>query len=338
MKKFFFLVCAILCAYSSFATCITAKQVSTNYKDTTVTFTLAWSESACTGTTHWRNDAWCFVDFRPYNTDGSKGTWTRAVISPITVINGAFTAGTGSNNEFYITRTAEGQPATVTVKLSNVPTNKFDWCAFASDSENKVDGKTGVSRCNNSTIALGSVGFTSPQTWVVGSQTWSAPVTATFCNKSDYNGGNSTAMNADCRDNPGRQSQFFSWCMVVQYAETLCPSPWRVPNAQDFRNLDIGVNGGTGATRQDCASISRLVDPAVWGGSKDGICTALGDMHLVGDFMMYLGLDPSTGGNQASDCRHGFYLNIVSSTCWMYVAMGYGMSCGYGVPVRCVKN
>jgi len=126
MKKNFFLVCAMLCAYSSFATCVTAKQVSTNITNKTVTFTLTWT--GCTTANH-LTDAWCFVDFRE---EGSN-SWTRATVSGTTVTIGSnVTTGPGGNKGFYVKGT-EGLSATVTAKLGNVSVDKFDWCAFATD-------------------------------------------------------------------------------------------------------------------------------------------------------------------------------------------------------------
>ncbi len=99
--------------------------------------------------------------------------------------------------------------------------------------------------CSTNTINLGSVGFTSTQTWVVGAQTWSAPVTATYCNKTAYSSPTSAPYGTDCRNNTN--GHLFSWCMVKRYAAQLCPSPWRVPTTTDFCTLDKNLN-----SRSDC--------------------------------------------------------------------------------------
>jgi len=133
MKKISSLVCAILCAYSSFATCVTAKQVSTNYMDTTVTFTLTWS--GCTASNH-LTTAWCFVDFRELGSN----SWTRAIISGTPTVSAGGIYSEGHEKGFYVKGT-EGQSATVTVKLGNVSVDKFDWCAFATDYPPQVSSK-----------------------------------------------------------------------------------------------------------------------------------------------------------------------------------------------------
>ncbi len=95
--------------------------------------------------------------------------------------------------------------------------------------------------CNSSTLALGTVGFATSQTWTVGSQTWSDVVVASNCNKTGYDGGSSDNYNSDCRNaTNGFNGHYFSWCAVVKYASTLCPGDWRVPTKDDFVALDDG--------------------------------------------------------------------------------------------------
>jgi hypothetical protein len=104
----------------------------------------------------------------------------------------------------------------------------------------------------------GAVSFVSDSVWTIGSQTWSDAVTTTSCREKTTYDGTKTAYNhnakynghnADCRSNPEQKGDLFSWCAVIRFATFLCPSPWRVPTADDFRELDIalggtGVNGG----------------------------------------------------------------------------------------------
>ncbi len=54
--------------------------------------------------------------------------------------------------------------------------------------------------CNSSTLALGTVGFATSQSWTVGSQTWSDVVVASNCNKTGYDGGTTDNFNSDCRN------------------------------------------------------------------------------------------------------------------------------------------
>jgi uncharacterized protein (TIGR02145 family) len=58
---------------------------------------------------------------------------------------------------------------------------------------------------------------------------------------SDFNGGTSGSYKADYADHPNgtdTYGSFFSWCMVVQYADVLCSDGWRVPTETDFEKYD----------------------------------------------------------------------------------------------------
>jgi len=121
---------------------------------------------------------------------------------------------------------------------------------------------------------LGTVGFASTQTWVVGAQTWSAVVVATSCNKGSFTAVTTAPYTADCRKNPGfvgDVGNMFTWCMVVRYASQLCPDPWRVPLRADFVELSI-ARGGTG-TWQNGVDGLNMYATTVWGGTQAGAGT-----------------------------------------------------------------
>jgi hypothetical protein len=93
--------------------------------------------------------------------------------------------------------------------------------------------------CTAPSLTLGTVGFTSSQTYPRNGLTISSPVTATYCNTrtySSYDGGSSGAYKADCATNyySATRGNWFAWCMVKQFASQLCPSPWRVPTQADL--------------------------------------------------------------------------------------------------------
>jgi len=120
--------------------------------------------------------------------------------------------------------------------------------------EDYINGETGlrqaggipVPTCTDSRpnwgSSLGTVSFASNQTWQIGEQIWSDAVQATGCQKTSFFGGSSGAYRADCRSNPGFPGDLFSWCAVVQYANVLCPVPWRIPVAGDFQVLVDNIN------------------------------------------------------------------------------------------------
>jgi len=70
-------------------------------------------------------------------------------------------------------------------------------------------------------------------------QTWSGAVFAEACrNRTTLISGLSSSLNADCRNaRTELTGHLFSWCAVMRFADVLCPAPWRVPTANDFRNL-----------------------------------------------------------------------------------------------------
>jgi len=136
--------------------------------------------------------------------------------------------------------------------------------------------------CNNNTpgwgASLGTVSFATDRIWTIGSQMWSDAVTATACNKTDFDGGyfRDAIFNADCRSSPGRLGKLFSWCAVMRFADELCPYPWRVPTSQDFINLDMAL-GGTGIARGQRDTIVRDRYINDWGTSFIGrTCSFMG--------------------------------------------------------------
>jgi uncharacterized protein (TIGR02145 family) len=125
---------------------------------------------------------------------------------------------------------------------------------------------------------LGTVSFATSQTWVVGNQTWSDAVTATGCNKTNLktvSRGDTFVQLADCRSNPDFPGDLFSWMAVNQFRNKLCPTPWRVPTASDFRNLDIAL-GGTGGYFISKSHAEKYI--SVWGGAFGGCANEIGNL------------------------------------------------------------
>jgi len=130
--------------------------------------------------------------------------------------------------------------------------------------------------------SLGIVSFYTNNKWTIEGngifQIWSDAVTATACQKTSFDGGYHRGtiqnFNADCRSNPNFPGDLFSWCAVVRFTNILCPYPWRVPTAQDFRDLDIAL-GGTGGVRTDLDFINANYINR-WGGVFGATCYACG--------------------------------------------------------------
>jgi uncharacterized protein (TIGR02145 family) len=95
-----------------------------------------------------------------------------------------------------------------------------------------------ITGCIPGTFDLtGKVAFVSDDTTATRyGRIFSAPVKIT-ASKVTYNGGSGTNNQADYRDHSNGTDTYgswFSWCMVAQYGNVLCPSPWRVPSSEDF--------------------------------------------------------------------------------------------------------
>ncbi len=296
MRKLFFLLfaaCSILAAHAQ--SCVNVRQISTNYGTKQITFDLTWG--TCNNTNHLYR-VWVFVDYQPV-TGLIKGAWSRAAIANSNVgtlhnNSGVWVTGSAGATQ-RVTLTLNVSPTqfnwcayatdcppnavksngtytlkgslpfiingTTTISAKTYTGN----ISTITDATNNPEGFVydNTSACIMKAVYLGSVGFTSTKTWVVGSQTWSAPVTATYCRKTSFDGGTATAYKADCRANNGSATtvnvtygDLFSWCMVNQFKTVLCPSGWRVPSNTDFCTLDKSLNN-----RSNCSN--RVISGAV---------------------------------------------------------------------------
>jgi hypothetical protein len=122
-------------------------------------------------------------------------------------------------------------------------------------------------------------------------QTWSYPVTASNCQKSTFDGGAGNDYNADCRANPsGYRGDFFSWCAVKRFENTLCPAPWRVPTDKDFAHLSqtlcgnwLGTYHVSRNSRRDCHTQFLTT----WSGLHHGFSDPTGKVYEQGRLVYY---------------------------------------------------
>jgi uncharacterized protein (TIGR02145 family) len=141
--------------------------------------------------------------------------------------------------------TSSGTPTSRGTSSYTVTTTNGNGCANAIATGNiTVPLPAG---CVPATLNLETIGFTSTQTYNRNGLTISSPVTATYCNRrtsSNFNGGSSGSYKADCATNyySTAYGNWFSWCLVAQYGDQLCPPPWRVPTREDHCML---VNNST---------------------------------------------------------------------------------------------
>ncbi len=316
-KKIFLLLFASCSIFSAHAqSCVSVRQISTNYATKQITFDLTWS--TCNNTNHLYR-VWVFADYQPV-TDLTKGAWSRATIA-------SSSAGKLHNNSGVWVTGSQNATQRVTLTLNVLPA-QFNWCVVATDyppnatlsngiytlrgtppfiingsstwsaktymgdittitdATNNPEGFINIPTCSTSNVNFGTVGFVSAQTWVVGSQTWSAPVTATYCNKATLLSGTNPYV-TDCRNNSqGSYGHLFNWCMVKRYATILCPTPWRVPTSSDFCYLDKTLNSRTVCDeRNDASSLSRYF--SIWGAEYSGMDHGDGVLTYQGSQFYY---------------------------------------------------
>ena len=179
--------------------------------------------------------------------------------------------------------------------------------------------------------SIGTVSFATNQTWTIGSQTWSDAVRATNCqSKTTFLGYDTMpyTYSADCRSNPGQKGDLFSWCAVARYANTLCPSPWRVPAKEDFIALDV-VMGGTGGpqTQENVTLRDKYLN--TWGGAYGGRVD-WGDIIGQGEQGWYW-----SKSERYRNEAETLYINV---TYRGFVGVPFRLEKYWGLTLRCVRD
>jgi uncharacterized protein (TIGR02145 family) len=191
--------------------------------------------------------------------------------------------------------------------------------------------------CNSNTLSfsLGTVSVTG-STVVSGNgilQIWSDAVVVTGCNKPNFDGGSGRNNNADCRSNPDYFGNLFSWCMVMRFADQLCPDDWRVPTRNDFIDLDKAM-GGTGLNRWDgvtAADLSKYIntDTNQWSAANySGVSTEKGLLSCQDSLAYYW-------SQSEFDANSGYTIHL--STNGLIYPQSW-LSKNMGLSLRCIRN
>jgi uncharacterized protein (TIGR02145 family) len=217
--------------------------------------------------------------------------------------------------------------ATLTLNEKTYPYTSFTWIPTTLTDATDCPGIVNWVGCSLNTVNLGTVGFTSAQTWVVGSQTWSAPVTATYCNKSTYVN-DSDPYKADCRNNStASYGHLFSWCLVATYAAQLCPAPWRVPTRDDFCTLDKFLFSTATCENRLSSSGYTKYTSNVWGGALSGRSYQDGSLHGGSNDGYLFALSANAGYNSVAAMTYGI---SGINPAWTYDTQ-------HACTIRCVK-
>jgi hypothetical protein len=130
MKTKFFFFAMLVCVTASAQSTVQITPISATYTSTpTIKFKVSWTSQT---TANHRNKVWVFVDFQPVISPAQKGVWQPATITG-TVQKTAGTVSGQSNRGFFLEGRTTNFSSTVTVRLSNISTTKFNWCAYGSD-------------------------------------------------------------------------------------------------------------------------------------------------------------------------------------------------------------
>jgi hypothetical protein len=143
------------------------------------------------------------------------------------------------------TYTVSGTPSTTGTFNYTVTTTNSNGCSNAAITGTITVNLSyiPVSGCSPAAFSLGTIAFANADTYTRNGIILSAPVTPSGCQKGDFGG------SANCRNaNTGYDAILYTWCMVAQYAAKLCPSPWRVPSAEDYLTYMHGAPAGAATT------------------------------------------------------------------------------------------
>jgi uncharacterized protein (TIGR02145 family) len=233
-----------------------------------------------------------------------------------------------------VTSTDNGSSYTITGAPTVTGLYVYSLTAVASGcSSTAVSGTIGAV-----SVAIAPPGAASTQTWVVGSQTWSAPLmkAQTGCTETTDFGSTNPPTSALYRTsglNSG-SGYLYNWKCLSENMNSdddasLCPSPWRVPTMNDFVNLDKEL-GGTGANREN-VSPSWIASTylAKWGGDYHGY--AMGLNVYAGGLIGYYTSRTTASGNSR-------YILWFTNAGAGAVAPRNTSQMSLGLEVRCVKD
>jgi uncharacterized protein (TIGR02145 family) len=179
------------------------------------------------------------------------------------------------------------------------------------------------------TIVACPPGAASTQTWVVDSQTWSAPLMKmqAGCAETTDLGTTNPPTVAYYRSNGLYRGSgyLYNRKCVNDYATQLCPSPWRVPTREDFINLDLAF-GGDGSSRDEDPSYVLTNYVIAWGVAFSGLA--------YGTTLEYVGTNAYYWSADALSLYNAYYLRFTTGGNVSPVSLNNHL---YGFQVRCVK-
>jgi uncharacterized protein (TIGR02145 family) len=247
----------------------------------------------------------------------TAGTATVEGIASTAIVADAIPASGGDRNITYQWRRSDGTGSatltgsSATYALSEDPENystagTYYFTRYAKDGCNTSftpsDGQYTLRVVPDAALPP----YSGTLTWTVGTQIWSGALShsVTGCNATTDMGSNppTTGLYRSTGLYSG-SGYLYNWKCVNDQGANLCPSPWRVPSVEDFRDLDRGF-GGTGLNRT--AELSWITDHYInqWGGCWCGYASGT-NVDTNGTRADYWSSDPGQNNNEC----YGLHLN-----------------------------
>jgi uncharacterized protein (TIGR02145 family) len=164
----------------------------------------------------------------------------------------------GTSNNFTISGTPS---AAGTYHYTFTSTNAGSGCTASASVVITVNPTNGIaySTCAPPNLYLTGASF-EPDTDTIYDLILSSNVVVTPAVSNNYSG---SGYSADCISF-NTYGTLFSWCMAVQYASILCPSPWRVPTKDDFCRIASGSPDNCPSTYSQHGGINGWLAVGIW--------------------------------------------------------------------------
>jgi uncharacterized protein (TIGR02145 family) len=253
-----------------------------------------------------------------------------------------------------------GETNMIYTPLNTVVGDLYYFCVVSNDCGKDTSAVSGmhsvtavIDGCNDITSISGKITYgdtlntdINTKTTTVGSQTWSAHVFVSGCNKYNFVGGSEYDVNSDCRIsspdyrlrtysmNGINYGDIFTWCAVTRYAASLCPSPWRVPTSADFCTLDYALGGpstcperGQSHSTSGVAAKYYNTGSSNWGAVRGGYVKPSNSESSSGQVGYYWSSD-----ELLSPTGYGLYVGS------SFVIPQHTNGKAYGYALRCVRD
>ncbi|MDR2906638.1 MAG: fibrobacter succinogenes major paralogous domain-containing protein [Bacteroidales bacterium] len=194
----------------------------------------------------------------------------------------------------------------------------------------------------------GTASFATTGVWIVGSQAWSDAVTTTMTSgKTTFESKNMSegTFLADGCSNPDRKGDLFSWEMVNQFGNVLCPEGWRVPTKGDFETLNTELGGAEFLEEDPDRDIevvkafisATYINSEKWGGEISGAKPAMQAPRQEGQVWFWSSTEADANSANVLRLMYREATEGSSATASIYIG-NLGCMKDAGGSLRCVKD